>query len=43
MPIGNQYSINEIINSCKYYYSQTNRRITMEYTLIEGLMIEVRI
>ncbi|MCF6466429.1 23S rRNA (adenine(2503)-C(2))-methyltransferase RlmN [Clostridium sp. Cult2] len=37
MPIGNKYSINEIIQGCKYYYDKTNRRITMEYTLIEGV------
>lgn len=37
MPIGNKYTISEIIQACKYYYNQTNRRITIEYTLIEGV------
>ncbi len=37
MPIGNKYSINEIIQACKYYFNKTNRRITIEYTLIEGV------
>lgn len=37
MPIGNRYSINDIIRSCKYYYNQTNRRVTIEYILIEGV------
>ena len=37
MPIGYRYTIAEIIKSCKYYIRKTNRRITMEYTLIEGI------
>ena len=37
MPIANKYSINEIIESCKYYINKTNRRITFEYALIEGV------
>lgn len=37
MPIGRKYSIKEIIKACKYYYNKTSRRITMEYTLIEGV------
>ena len=37
MPIANKYSIGEIIKSCEYYISKTNRRITFEYALIEGV------
>lgn len=37
MPIGKKYSVEEIIKACKYYYSKTNRRITMEYTVIKGI------
>lgn len=37
MPIANRYSIEEIIEACKYYEEKTSRRITMEYTLIEGV------
>lgn len=37
MPIGNKYSIAEIIESCKYYIEKTGRRITFEYTLIKGV------
>lgn len=37
MPIGKKYSIPEIIEACKYYDNKSNRRITMEYTLIEGV------
>lgn len=37
MPIGKKYNIEEIIKACKYYVMQTNRRITFEYTLINGV------
>ncbi|HHX60183.1 MAG TPA: 23S rRNA (adenine(2503)-C(2))-methyltransferase RlmN [Epulopiscium sp.] len=37
MPIANKYSIEEIIESCRYYIIKTNRRITFEYALIEGV------
>ena len=37
MPIGNKYSIDEIMEACRYYNNKTNRRITIEYTLIEGV------
>lgn len=37
MPIAKKYSIEEIIASCQYYINKTNRRITFEYALIEGV------
>ena len=37
MPIGRRYSVKEIIDACKYYYKINNRRITLEYTVIEGI------
>lgn len=37
MPIAKRYSVSEIIDACKYYDSKNNRRITFEYTLIEGV------
>ncbi|WP_066502944.1 23S rRNA (adenine(2503)-C(2))-methyltransferase RlmN [Abyssisolibacter fermentans] len=37
MPIANKYSLDEIIKACKYYINKTNRRITFEYTLINGV------
>ncbi|MDR7869892.1 MAG: 23S rRNA (adenine(2503)-C(2))-methyltransferase RlmN [Tissierellaceae bacterium] len=36
MPIGKRYKIKDIIEACKYYEKVTNRRLTFEYTLIEG-------
>ena len=37
MPIGKKYLVEDIIGACKYYYEKTGRRITMEYTIIEGI------
>lgn len=37
MPIANKYSINEIIEACKYYLDKTKRRITFEYSLVKDV------
>ncbi len=37
MPIANKYSIDEILQACKYYFNTTGRRITFEYSLIQGV------
>lgn len=37
MPIANKYSVNEIIDACKYYYEKTGRRITFEYSLVKDV------
>ncbi|WP_167956916.1 23S rRNA (adenine(2503)-C(2))-methyltransferase RlmN [Anaerosporobacter faecicola] len=37
MPIANRYSIKEIIDAVTYYYQKTGRRITFEYSLVEGV------
>lgn len=37
MPINKKYPIVDLIDACKYYYNKTNRRITFEYALIEGV------
>lgn len=37
MPIARRYSINEVVEALKYYHTMTNRRIIVEYTLIEGV------
>lgn len=37
MPIANKYSVKDIIESCKYYIKNTNRRITFEYALVKGV------
>jgi len=37
MPIANKYTIREIIEVVTYYYNKTGRRITFEYSLVEGV------
>ena len=37
MPIAKRYPIKEIISACRYYFNQTHRRVTFEYTLIKGV------
>jgi len=37
MPINKRYSIDKIIEACKIYTETTNRRITFEYAMIDGL------
>ena len=37
MPIANAYSINKLIEAVKYYTNQTNRRVAMEYILLDGI------
>lgn len=37
MPINRKYNIEELIKACKYYCNKTNRRITFEYALIQGV------
>lgn len=37
MPISNKYSLNEVIDACKYYFEKTGRRITFEYSLVGGV------
>lgn len=36
MPIANKYDLSELMDACKYYFEQTGRRITFEYSLIAG-------
>lgn len=37
MPVANSYSIAELMDACDYYFEQTGRRITFEYSLIGGI------
>ncbi|MDO5649253.1 MAG: 23S rRNA (adenine(2503)-C(2))-methyltransferase RlmN [Gallicola sp.] len=34
MPIGKKYSIEEILQACDYFFKETGRRVSYEYTLI---------
>lgn len=42
MPIAKRYSLDEVIDALKYYHTITNRRIIIEYTLIEGVNNSVK-
>ena len=37
MPIAKKYSIDELLEACKYYLDKTGRRITFEYALVSGV------
>lgn len=37
MPVANKYDIHEVVDACKYYFSQTGRRVTFEYSLVGGV------
>ncbi|MBQ8882021.1 MAG: 23S rRNA (adenine(2503)-C(2))-methyltransferase RlmN [Clostridia bacterium] len=36
MPVANKYLIKDIIDSAKYYFEKTGRRVIFEYTMIKG-------
>ena len=37
MPINKRYNIEELLKACKEYIEKTNRRITFEYALVDGV------
>ncbi len=37
MPVANRYELNEVIEACRYYFAETGRRITFEYSLVAGV------
>ena len=37
MPIANRYSIQELMDACAYYFEKTGRRLTFEYSLVQGV------
>lgn len=37
MPVANRYSIGELIAACEQYFAETKRRLTFEYSLIQGV------
>lgn len=36
MPVARKYPLSEVIEACRYYFEKTGRRITFEYSLING-------
>ena len=41
MPISKKYKLETVFDSIKYYYKTTKRRITIEYSLIEGINSDI--
>lgn len=37
MPIANRYGLKELLDACRVYEQKTNRRITFEYSLFDGV------
>lgn len=37
MPISKKYGMDELLEACKYYFKQTKRRISFEYSLVAGV------
>lgn len=37
MPIAKRYSMDEVLEACRYYFEHTGRRITFEYSLVAGV------
>ena len=37
MPVNRKYNTEELLKACKYYVMQTNRRISFEYAMIDGV------
>lgn len=36
LPVAKKYGIQEAVDACKYYFQQTGRRVTFEYSLVGG-------
>ncbi len=37
MPVANRYGLDEVLDACRYYFEQTGRRLTFEYSLVGGV------
>ena len=37
MPVANKYELQDVLEACDYYFQKTGRRITFEYSLVEGV------
>ncbi len=37
MPVANKYDLSEVLEACDYYFEQTGRRITFDYSLVHGV------
>lgn len=37
MPVANSYHLEDVLEACRYYYETTGRRLTFEYSLVQGV------
>jgi 23S rRNA (adenine2503-C2)-methyltransferase len=37
MPVASAYSVREVVEAAKYYFERTGRRVSFEYSLMEGV------
>lgn len=37
MPVARRFSMEEVLDACRYYFEKTGRRITFEYSLVAGV------
>lgn len=37
MPVANKYTISEILDACDEYFAKTGRRVSFEYSLVQGV------
>ena len=37
MPIANRYPLDDVMDACRYYFDRTGRRLTFEYSLVNGV------
>lgn len=37
MPVANKYELQEVLQACDAYFSETGRRVTFEYSLVQGV------
>jgi len=37
MPVAYKYEIRDVLEACRYYFAQTGRRLTFEYSLVGGV------
>ncbi len=37
MPVANKYELEEVLKACDYYFEQTGRRLSFEYSLVHGV------
>lgn len=37
MPVANRFDLKEVLDACDYYFKKTGRRVTFEYSLVQGV------